>query len=175
MNTNTFQRLRQIRDKFGPGIFGKIAQKLLALAFYEAGFHHFVERGVQGVDIDAASEEGAHYTLEVKTTEGHSVPVSKENVGALKDRAKDGYIPLLAVLRMQMFEDWLFAAVPLERLQPGSVALSRLRSYRLSGLEASIRPKFEQVVNEHWSSVLARGEQYLIETLAQKRAGRTQE
>ena len=168
MNTSTFQRLRKIRDKFGPGIFGKIAQKLLAIAFYEAGFHHVVERGVQGVDIDAAKEDTTRYTLEVKTTEGQNVPVSKENIGALKDRAKDGYIPLLAVLRMQMFEDWLFAAVPLERLQPGSVALSRLRSYRLSSLEACIRPKFEQIVNEHWSNVLARGEHYLIQVLGEK-------
>jgi Holliday junction resolvase len=168
MNINTFQRLQQVRDKFGPGIFGKIAQKLLAIAFYEAGFHHVVERGVQGVDIDAAREDATRYTLEVKTTEGQSVPVTKENIEALKDRTKDGYVPLLAVLRMQMFEDWLFAAVPLERLQPGSVTLSRLRSYRLSSLEASIRPKFEQVVNEHWSSVLTGGEHYLIQILGEK-------
>ena len=168
MNTNTFQRLRQIRGKFGPGVFGKITQKLLALAFYEAGFQHVVERGVQGADIDAAKEDATRYTLEVKTTEGQSVPVSKENIGALKDRAKDGYIPVLAVLRMQMFEDWLFAAVPLERLQPGSMALNRLRSYRLRDLEASIRPKFEQVINEHWSNVLARGEHYLIQILGEK-------
>ncbi len=168
MNTNTFQYLQQIRDKFGPGIFGKIAQKLLALAFYEAGFYHIVERGVQGVDIDAATEDITRYALEVKTTKGQSVPVSKENIGALKDRARDGYMPLLAVLRMQMFEDWLFAAVPLERLRPGSVALSRLRSYRLAGLEASIRPKFEKIVNEHWSNIFARGEHYLIQVLRDK-------
>ena len=74
MNTSTFQRLQQIRHKFGPGIFGKIAQKLLALTFYEAGFCHVVERGVQGVDIDAATEDAIRYTLEVKTTEGESVP-----------------------------------------------------------------------------------------------------
>ncbi len=167
MNTNTFQRLQQIRDKFGPGIFGKIAQKLLALAFYEAGFSHVVERGVQGVDIDAATEDAIRYTLEVKTTKGESVPISEENIGALRDRAKDGYTPVLAVLRMQMFEDWLFAAVPLDRLHAGSMALSRLRSYRLSSLEVSIRPEFERIVNEHWSSVLARGEHYLIQTLGE--------
>ena len=166
MNTSTFQRLQQIRDKFGPGIFGKIAQKLLALTFYEAGFPHVVERGVQGADIDAARDV-VKYTLEVKTTEGQTVPISEENINALKDRVKDGYTPVLAVLRMQMFEDWLFAAVPLNRLQPGSVALSRLRSYRLSSLEASIRPEFERIVNEHWSSVLARGEHYLIQTLGE--------
>jgi len=168
MNTNTFEHLRQIRDKFGPGIFGKIAQKLLALAFYEAGFHHVVERGVQGVDVDAAMEDTSRYTLEVKTTGGQSVPISRENIGALKDRAEDGYTPLLAVLRMQMFEDWLFAAVPLRQLQPGSVALNRLRSYRLTELEAFIRPKFEQIVDEHWSGVLARGEHYLIQILGDK-------
>ena len=169
MDTTTFQRLAQIRDKFGPGIFGKIAQKLLALAFYESGFPHIVERGVQGVDIDAASTDAGKYALEVKTTEGESVPISEENVDALKDRVKDGYTPLVAVLRMQMFEDWIFAAIPLSRLQAGSLALSRLRPYRVSALETSISPTFERVVNEHSDGVLTGGENYLRQILAQKR------
>ena len=165
MNIDTFQRLQQIKDKFGPGIFGKIAQKLLALAFYEAGYDHIVERGVQGVDIDVANNDAIRYAVEVKTTEGGSVPISEENINALKDRAKDGYAPVLAVLRMKMFEDWLFAAVPMKWLRPGSIVLSRLRSYRLVSLETSICPKFEEVVNAHWSNVLARGENYLIQVL----------
>lgn len=173
MDTSTFQRLQKIRDKFGPGIFGKIAQKLLALAFYEAGFKHIVERSVQGVDLDAAAD--TKYALEVKTTESQTVPVSEENIDALRDRVKDGYTPLVAVLRMQMFEDWVFAAIPLSHLQPGSLPLSRLRPYRLKELETALRPTFEQVVNQHFSGVLARGEHYLIETLTEKRAGRIQE
>ena len=109
MRAGTFQQLKQIRGKFGAGIFGKIAQKLLALAFHEAGYPHVVERGVQGADIDVVSAKGDMYTLEAKTTDKQSVPISKENIDALEDRVKDGYTPVIAALRMQMFEDWILA------------------------------------------------------------------
>lgn len=170
VDTNTFKYLQQIHYKFGPGVFGKIAQKLLAIAFYESGFQHVVERGVQGVDIDAATGEAKRYALEVKTTEGRSVSISEENIDALKDRIKDGYTALVAVLRMQMFEDWVFAAIPLSRLHPGSYPLSILRPYRLRELESYVCPIFERVVDQHLTGVLARGEHYLLEILTQKRA-----
>jgi Holliday junction resolvase len=172
MKVNTFQHLQQIRDKFGPGIFGKIAQKLLALAFREVGFSHIVERGVQGVDIDAANILGKKYALEVKTTDGENIPISRENIEALKDRTKDGYLPVIAALRVQMFEDWIFASIPLGDLKPVSLPLSRLRAYRLQDLETSICPTFEAVVNQHFSNVLAGGEHYLSQVLAQRRSQR---
>jgi len=160
-----------MREKFGPSIFGKITQKLLALAFYDAGFSHVVERGVQGVDIDAANLEGRRYTLEVKTTDGQSVPISEENIEALKDRAKDGYVPVIAALRVRMFEDWVFANIPLSQLRPGSLLFSRLRAYRVGALETLVCPIFEVVVNQHSSSVLVGGERYLNDILARRREG----
>src|SRR3989304_7625456 len=109
MKTLTFGRLQKLREKYGPGIFGKITQKLLALAFYDAGFHDVVERGVQGADIDVANPVGEKYTLEVKTTDERSIPISKENIDALEARASDGYVPLIAALRMRLLEDWIIA------------------------------------------------------------------
>lgn len=169
MKVTTFQRLVRIRRKFGPGLFGKIAQKLLALAFYDAGFRHVVERGVQGVDVDAASSEGEKYTLEVKTTERDTISVSQENLDALRDRAKDGYVPLIAALRLQMLGDWLFAKIPATRLRPGSIPFARLRAYRIAELETLVCPSFETVVNQHFSSILGQGERYLADLLAQRR------
>ena len=171
MKSRTFRELQRLREKYGPGIFGKIAQKLLALAFYDAGFHDFVERGVQGVDIDVANPTGEKYALEVKTTDTEAVPISEENIEALKDRARDGYLPLIAGLRMQLLEDWIIAKIPLDQLRPGSLLLSRLRAYRMRQLEESICPAFEAVVNEHFSSVLSGGEQYLIKVLDERRGG----
>ena len=171
MKTVTFRRLQTLRQKYRPGIFGKIAQKLLALAFYDAGFHDFVERGVQGVDLDAANPAGEKYALEVKTTHGETVPISEENIEALKDRARDGYLPVIAVLRMQLLEDWIIAAIPLDQLRPGALPLTRLRAYRMRQLEGSICLAFEGVVNRHFSRVLSGGEQYLIKVLAERREG----
>ena len=172
MKVNTFQHLQQIRAEFGPVRFGKIAQKLLALALDEAGFFDIVEREVQGVDIDATDRDGKKYTLEVKTTDGENIPISRENIEALKDRTKDGYLPVIAALRVQMFEDWIFANIPLGDLKPVSFPLSRLRAYRLQDLETSICPTFEAVMNQHFSNVLAGGEHYLSQVLAQRRSER---
>ncbi|MFO7773250.1 MAG: hypothetical protein R6V59_04840 [Dehalococcoidia bacterium] len=169
MKVDTYQRLKQIRAKFGPGIFGKIAQKLLALALYEAGFFDIVEREVQGADIDAANMMGKKYALEVKTTDGESIPISRENIEALKDRTKDGYLPVIAAVRIQMFEDWVFANIPLGNLRPGSLPLSRLRAYRIKDIETSVCPAFEVVVSQHFSGTLARGEEYLRQVLEQRR------
>ena len=175
MKTATFRWLQQLREKYGPGIFGKIAQKLLALAFYDVGFHFIVERGVQGADIDVANEAGDKYSLEVKTTDAESVPISKENIDALEDRARDGFVPLVAALRMQMFEDWVIAAIPRAGLRPGIIRLARLRAYRMRLLEASVCPSFEGVVNQHFAGVLARGESYLIRALEDKRKASSSE
>jgi len=164
VKTSTFKQLKSVRDKYGPGIFGKITQKLLALAFYEGGFAHVVERGVQGVDIDIKDAKNA-YAVEVKTTDGQSIPLSKENIDALKDRSKDGYVPIVAVLRLQMFEDWIFAAVPLDRLRAATYPVNWFRSYRLTELEKLVSPHFENIVDKHGRNVVQRGERYLGEML----------
>lgn len=169
MKVEAFQHLQQIRAKFGPGIFGKITQKLLALALYEAGFVDIVERDVQGADIDATDATGKKYALEVKTTDGESVPITAENIEALKDRTRDDYLPVIAALRVRMFENWVFANIPLGDLRPGSLPLARLRAYRIRDIETSVCPAFEVVLNEHSGGVLARGGYYLSQVLAQKR------
>ncbi|MCH8007395.1 MAG: hypothetical protein IIC91_00875 [Chloroflexi bacterium] len=175
MRVRTFKQLQDIREKFGPGIFGKITQKLLALAFYAAGYSRVVERGVQGVDIDATNPQGKRFTVEVKTTGGDTIFISKDNIDALQDRASDGCVPLIAALRIQMFEQWIVASIPLSQLRPGSILLSRLRASSVGDIETSVNPAFETVVNQHFSGVMARGEQYLIEILDQRRTKQTPE
>ena len=169
MKVRTFEQLHNIREKFGPGIFGKIAQKLLALAFYDAGYTHVVESSVQGVDIDAGNTRGKKYTVEVKTTAGDSISISQDNIDALKASVNNGYAPVIAALRVQMFEQWVFAGIPLDQIRPESIPLSRLRAYRIGDLEASVNPAFETVVNRHFNDVLARSEDPLIQILTRRR------
>jgi len=68
-----------------------------------------------------------------------------------------------------MFENWVFARIPLSDLRPGSLSISRLRAYRIKSLETLVCSIFEEVVNEHYSGVLERGEHYLDQVLDQKR------
>ena len=73
MKTETYEQLKNLHDNYGPQEFGKLCQKFLAVAFQMAGYSHIVERGVQGVDVDAAGEKGEKYAVEVKTTMTKSV------------------------------------------------------------------------------------------------------
>ena len=111
MKIETLGLLQRLQKKFGvkgtpSGPFGKIVQKLLALNFHEIGATNIVERGVQGVDIDITLESNQKYALEVKTTEQLSFSLTEDNVQALRERTRDGYQPIIAVLRLKPFETW---------------------------------------------------------------------
>jgi Holliday junction resolvase len=164
MGITTLERLRALHEQFGSGPFGKIAQKLLALAFRSIGFGHVVERGVQGVDIDVVSS-GEKYALEVKTTEGTTITLDASNLQALRDRGQDGYAPVLAILRLALFEGWLVSRPPLAELRPGQFLIDRFRTYRMKAIEEQIAPAFEKVVAEHFEGTLKGGQQYLNERL----------
>ena len=166
MDTLTLSRLRELRARYGVGVFGKIAQKLLALSFRTMGFTHVVERSVEGVDIDIATNTEEKYALEVKTTEGLSITLDGGNVQALLDRATDGYQPVIAALRLAVFEKWVLAQVPLDQLRAGNILVDLLRAYRMKDLEAALEPVFEHVVDGHFQGTLDRGLQYLSEQLA---------
>jgi hypothetical protein len=164
MKLRTYEKLRDLHHRFGPGVFGKIAQKLLALSLRNIGATHVVERGVQGVDIDVALEQ-AKYALEVKTTEGREFDLDDANLSALRDRSADGYSAVVAVLRLAPGEDWLVATLPLKEVRAGTCLIDRYRSYRLARVEALVRTAFEGVVQEEFHSTMRSGQQHLDEKL----------
>src|SRR5437667_302160 len=145
MRRATYEWLMLLYERFGPREFGKLSQKLLAIAFRRAGFVHVVERGVQGVDVDAAGGE-AKYSTEVKTTVNHAIFFEAKDVAGLKERNCDGYHPLLAALRLSPLSDWLLADA--EYLTAGHFFLDQLRPYRRHDLEDHLRPLFAAVVEE---------------------------
>jgi len=170
MKVETLELLQKLQKKFGikgtpSGPFGKIVQKLLALSFHEMGFTNIVERGVQGVDIDITSESNQKFALEVKTTEKLSIPLTPDNVQALRDRTHDGYQPVIAVLRLAPLEDWILAKIPMDEIPTGEMLIESLRQYRMKDLENQLCPKFDIVVRKHFKGVRDRGEQYLKEHL----------
>jgi Holliday junction resolvase len=167
MKLQTLQKLRQLRKRYDSGPFGKIAQKLLALSFREMGYTHIVERSIEGVDIDIAEEAGRKFALEVKTTDGLSISLSPDNIQSLRERVRDGYLPVIAALRLAVFENWILAGVPLHELSTGQVLIDRLRAYRMSDVENLLCPAFEQVVEKHFQGILKGGQRYLSEQLQQ--------
>jgi len=167
MRVQTLRNLQKLRKKYGHGPFGKIAQKLLALSFREIGYTHIVERSVEGVDIDIAGEASRKFALEVKTTDGLSISLSPDNIQGLRERVRDGYSPVIAALRLAVFEDWILANIPVDELSAGQVLIDRLRAYRMSDVENLLCPSFEQVVERHFQGTLKGGQRYLSEQLQQ--------
>lgn len=165
MKWDTFNRLKKIRNKFGSQQFGKITQKLLALSFHEMGYTHIVERGVQGVDIDIKGEEGKRYAIEVKTTNKLSINLSSDNIQALLDRSKDSYSPVIAILRLRIFENWVLARTPISEISTSNILIDHLRAYRMISLESKLEPVFDYVVEKHFEETLKKGESYLKEQL----------
>lgn len=84
MKTETYDKLKKLYDKYNAQEFGKICQKLLALSFCNAGYGHIVERGVQGVDVDAVKENGERYAIEVKTSKYDTINFQKKMLKVYK-------------------------------------------------------------------------------------------
>jgi len=170
MKSETLELLQMLQKKFGikgtpSGPFGKIIQKLLALSFHEMGCTNIIERGVQGVDIDITFESNQKFAFEVKTTKKLAIHITPDNVQSLLDRTHDGYQPIIAVLRLAPFENWILAKIPIDEMPTGKIRIEKLRAYRMNYLENKLNPKFEIVVRKHFTGVCNRGEQYLKEHL----------
>lgn len=166
MKTETYESLIKLYDKYGSQEFGKLCQKLLAIGFRMAGYSQIVERGVQGVDIDVAGESGKKYTVEVKTTTTRCVNFAVKDVDGLQKRKQDGYQPILAVLRIDRFSQWIFAQA--DRIKSGSLVINNLRPYRLDELEECICPFFDKAVKEHFDGTMREAQRYLDNVLRQK-------
>jgi hypothetical protein len=159
LNNATYQLLMRLHGHFGPRQFGKVAQKFLALAFQLAGFTHVVERGVQGVDVDAAGGPEERYATEVRTTILDFVPFQKKDADGLASRRQDGYQSRLAVLQLRPLSDWYL--VHTDSLRVGRLLIDSLRAHRDRELEIRLRPCFDAALDSHFDGAFAGGQGYL--------------
>jgi len=166
MRVDIYEKLEKIHKIYGPREFGKICQKLLAIAFQIAGYDHIVERGVQGVDVDAASNDKTKYAIEVKTTTSTAVCFEQKDADGLQGRKEDHYHPVLAALRLDILSDWIFAKA--DKIRPGSIYIDLLRPLRMKELENEISHFFNQAVQKHYEGTVDGGQSYLDNILRQK-------
>lgn len=167
MKTETFERLTRISDKYEQTReFGKLCQQLVALAFDLAGFKVNEVRLVEGVDIDVLAQSGEKYAVEVKTTVLKSIKFGQKDVDGLQKRKEDGYQPVLAVLRLERFSDWIFANA--DTIKPGSIYIDSLRVHRLHDLGERICPLFDEATKDHYNGIMQNAQKYLDNILRQK-------
>ena len=148
MRPQTYRLLTDLREKTGKE-YGKLVQKLLAIAFLESGVDELVDRCVQGIDLEVKIA-GTRYAFEVKTSETDQVTLGRKDLEGLDRQLRDGAEPFVAVLCGGWLDDWIFARYFPDELPAGKKITSfRLRAYRDAGLEHRIRATFDRVVAEH--------------------------
>jgi hypothetical protein len=154
----THRRLQDLAEHTGQG-YGKLVQKLLAIAFCERGATRVTERSTQGIDLEVALADGRALAFEVKTTLSGEVAFGRKDVKGLEARAGEGLTPYFAVLGARLLDDWVLARFFPTEIQPDrAYSPTRLRAYRDADLERLIGPWFEDVVNRHAHAAIEGGQ-----------------
>lgn len=146
--------------------YGKLVQKLLALALLEAGATALIERSIQGIDLEFELA-GQPYGLEVKTSTSQAVRLSAKDVSGLDRLVEQGMEVRLAVLLSGPLEDWIMASYYPKEFTSGKDYTSfRLRPYRDPKLEERIAAPFAEVVERHLQTAMTQGQGGLDRVLA---------
>jgi Holliday junction resolvase len=146
--------------------YGKLVQKLLALALLEAGAEGLTDRSTQGIDLEATIK-GKRRAIEVKTTESGAISLGKKDLEGLAAREKDGARAYIAVLGNRFLDEWTFARFHPGELQPSqSYSITQLRPYRDHELERGIARFFDEMVLTHADAAARGGQRALDEVLA---------
>lgn len=165
MNRLTRSSLDHLAQETGKE-YGKLVQKLLALALLEAGAKSLIERSIQGIDLEFELA-GRAYGLEVKTSTGHAVRLSAKDISGLNRLAEQAMEVRVAVLLHGPLEDWIMATYHPTEFQSGRDYSSfQLRPYRDRGLEDRIGQPFAAVVETHVQTAVAQGQGGLDRVLA---------
>ena len=167
MKLQVHRRLAEIaaaQDK----AYGKLVQKLLAIAVLEAGATRATERGVQGIDLEIRLDD-RKIALEVKTSEPGApgeVKLGAKDIQGLIARAEEGFETYVAVLGNRLLDDWVLARhAPGEIVPNATFSPTRLRPFRDRALEARIAGPFAEAVIRHARRAVEGGQGALDEIL----------
>lgn len=163
MKLEVHQRLSDLSAATGKE-YGKLVQKLLAIALLEAGAEGLTDRSTQGIDLEATIK-GKRRAIEVKTTESGAVTLGKKDLEGLAAKEADGARAYVAVLGNRFLDEWTFARFHKGELQPSqSYSVTQLRPYRDHELERSVARHFDEAVLAH-ADAAARGGQPALDAV----------
>jgi len=165
MKTATHEQLRRLGTETGKE-YGKLVQKLLAIAFLEEGVDELIERSTQGIDLEV-SLAGKRYAFEVKTCEGGSITLGKKDLEGLDRQHASGLATYVPVLGDRPTDEWIFVRyVPGELPAAKKLSLFGLRAYRDRDLEQRITRAFERATLKHAATAAREGQSGLDRVLA---------
>jgi len=146
--------------------YGKLVQKLLAIAFLETGAEHLVESSIQGIDLEVRIA-GVEHAFEVKTCEGRGITLGKKDVADLTGHLQRGEAVYIAMLASGLFDDWIFARLKSGELPSGrKLSAFKLRPYRNRQLEQRICAAFESAVKRFGEAATTERQRRLDQILA---------
>ena len=129
--------------------YGKLIQKLLAIAFCKAGAVRLIERSTQGIDLEVTLPDERRIALEVKTAQDQKVKVGEKDLEGLASQVEAGLEPYFAFLGSQLLDEWILARYYREEIKPDQAYhLTQLRAFRDRELEDLIRENFNEAVIE---------------------------
>ena len=160
MNLAIYRRLRELSEASGKE-YGKLVQKLLAIAFLEAGADSVTDRSTQGIDLEV-TWNGVPCAFEVKTTEGTMFRLQQKDLDGLAAKEMLDVRPFLAVLGGRLLDDWIFARFHDGELQPSQeYSVTQVRTYRDSEIEQVVAETFPAAVLSHTSVACSKGQRAL--------------
>jgi hypothetical protein len=149
MKHEVYRRLSELSEASDKE-YGKLVQKLLAIAFCKAGAIRLVERSTQGIDLEITLPEERQIAIEVKTAQDQTVKFGKKDLDGLASQIEAGLDPYFAVLGSELLDDWILARYHVGEIRPNQqYRLTQLRAYRDTELENLIREHFEEAVIEY--------------------------
>ncbi len=164
MKHETHVKLARLRAEVGRE-YGKLVQKLLAIAFLETNVEKLVERSTQGIDLEMAIA-GERCVFEVKTSASDAVRLTPKDLEGLDRLVEDGARVYLAVLTNGPFEDWILARyVPGEFPTGKDLTSFPFRAHRDRNLEQRILTDFDRVVDRDVHIAITRRQGGLDEVL----------
>ena len=146
MKQRVFNNLERISEQLDKE-YGKIVQKLLAIAFCSMGARRVIERAIQGIDLEVMLPDGRFIAIEVKTFQGSRFTLNEKDLEGLETQlngGKDGaYLAVLGPRRID--ELLLFKYSPKEIVAKTYTTVS-LDCFRDIDLEDQIRKYFDEAV-----------------------------
>ena len=168
MKYEAWKMLRTLRECQGAE-YGKLVQKLLALAILEAGANRLTERAVQGIDIEVHLD-ARRLALEVKTAEASSISVGKKDIDGLRARREEGFETLLGVLAGRLTDEWMFLPIPGTDLQVNAATnVVFLRPFADKGLQRYVEEPFVASLDRYGSLACDGGQTALNEILQRQK------
>jgi hypothetical protein len=129
MKHEVYRRLSELSEASDKE-YGKLVQKLLAIAFCKAGAIRLIERSIQGIDLEITLPDERQIAVEVKTAQDQTVK--------------------FGVLGSDLLDEWILARYHVGEIRPNQqYRLTQLRAYRDTELENQIRQHFEEAVVEY--------------------------